>query len=113
MRRMIEHLLGMIAVGIGRILRRPITFLLRKGAARIAARSQRPWETRRGRETIDYNNNLLLIRAPVEDVARALADRTERWERDVLGREIVLGQFGVFVFRLREHSWTEVVPEFR
>jgi hypothetical protein len=60
----------------------------------------------------DYNNSLTLIRAPVDDVIRALADRTERWERDVLGRDIALGeQGGAFVFRLRGVSWTEAVLE--
>jgi hypothetical protein len=70
------------------------------------------WESSRGSRTTDYNNALTLIRAPVDDVIRALADHTERWERDVLGRDIVLGQQGgAFVFRLRGHSWTEVVLE--
>jgi hypothetical protein len=68
-----------------------------------------PWENRRGFETIDYNNALILIRAPIDDIARALADRTQRWERDVLGREIVLGNHGAFIFRLRGHTWTEIV----
>src|SRR5262245_2881468 len=106
-------LVNVITYGIGRVMRRPIAFLLNMVAARMAARPEPPWESRRGRQTIDYNNNLLLVRAPVDDVARALADRTERWERNVVGREIVLGQFGAFVFRLRGHSWTVVVPEVR
>jgi hypothetical protein len=110
MHRAIEFLLVMIVVGIGRIMRRPMAFLLSKVAARIEARAQQPWESRRGRETIDYNNNVLLIRASVADVAQALADRTERWEQDVVGREIVLGESGAFVFRLRGHAWTVVVP---
>jgi hypothetical protein len=110
MRRTILILLGTIAGLIGIIAAR----IPARIAAMIAARiKRRPWETRRGVETIDYNNNLLLIRAPVDDVAQALADRTERWERDVVGREIVLGQFGAFVFRLRGHAWTVVIPEFR
>jgi len=104
---------GVVAAGIGPIMRKPIEFLLSMVAARIAARPEKPWESRRGRETIDYNNNLLLIRASIDDVARALADRTERWERDVVGREIVLGQLGAFVFRLRGHAWTVVVLEAR
>jgi hypothetical protein len=68
-----------------------------------------PWESRRGFETIDYNNALTLIRAPIDEVAGALVDRTQRWERDVLGQEIVLGNYGAFIFRLRGHTWTEVV----
>jgi hypothetical protein len=52
----------------------------------------------------------VLIRAPIEDVARALASRTQRWEENVLGREIALepGR-GAFVFRLRGHDWTIIV----
>ena len=95
-------------------MRRTILSLLGKIGDRIAARAaQRPWESRRGMETTDYNNTLLLIRAPIDGVAHALVQRTERWEKDVVGREIVLGQFGAFVFRLNGHSWTEVVPEVR
>src|SRR5215470_14307862 len=65
-----------------------------------------PWESMRGSWTIDYNNSLTLIRAPIDDVARALTDWTKRWEKDALGRDIVLGeQGGAFVFRLRGHTW--------
>jgi hypothetical protein len=64
-----------------------------------------PWESRRGFWTTDYNNSLTLIHAPIDDVVDALAGRTERWERDVLGRDIVLSeQGGAFVFRLRGHT---------
>jgi len=71
-----------------------------------------PWESMRGSWTIDYNNSLTLIRAPIDDVARALTDWTKRWEKDALGRDIVLGeQGGAFVFRLRGHTWTEAVLE--
>src|SRR5262245_16628005 len=110
MRRTILILLGLIVGLVGLIAAR----IPSRIAAWIATRAdRRPWENRRGVETIDYNNNLLLIRASIDDVAHALADRTERWERDVVGREIILGQFGAFVFRLRGHSWTVVIPEVR
>src|SRR5262249_11797449 len=69
-----------------------------------------PWEDTRGSWTTDYNNSLTLIRAPIDHVVDALADRTERWEKDVLGRDIALGEYGgPFVFRLRGHPWTEAV----
>jgi hypothetical protein len=71
-----------------------------------------PWESRRGLRNIDSNNDLVFIRAPMDDVAHALADRTERWERDVLGREVVLNPQCAFVFRLRGHSWTIIAPLF-
>jgi len=71
-----------------------------------------PWESMRGSWTTDYNNSLTLIRAPIDHVIDALANRTERWETDVLGRDIVLGeQGGAFVFRLHGHGWTEAVLE--
>jgi hypothetical protein len=44
------------------------------------ARAETPWENRRGFETIDYDNSLVLIRASIDEVSRALTDRTERWE---------------------------------
>ena len=77
----------------------------------IAEAWQAPWESRRGVFTTDYNNSVILIRASIDAVAYALAERTERWERDVLGREIVLGGESAFVFRLRGHAWTELIVE--
>ena len=42
-------------------------------------------EERRGIETIDRNQNLLLVRAPIESVAEKLsrARRADVWERDI------------------------------
>jgi hypothetical protein len=71
--------------------------------------AEEPWESRRGVRTTDYNNSVVLIRASIDEVGRSLTDLTERWERDVLGKEIVVGDEGAFIFRLRGHSWTEVV----
>jgi hypothetical protein len=75
------------------------------------ARAETPWENRRGFETTDYNNSLVLIRASIDEVGNALADRTERWEQNVLGKEIIVNEQGAFIFRLRGHNWTEVVIE--
>lgn len=75
------------------------------------ARAETPWENRRGFETIDYNNSCVLIRASIDEVGNALADRAERWEQNVLAKEIVVDKEGAFIFRLRGHSWTEVVIE--
>jgi len=73
-----------------------------------------PWESMRGSWTTDYNNSLTLIHAPIDHVVDALADRTERWEKDVLGRDVVLGeQGGALVFRLCGHTWTEAVLQRR
>jgi hypothetical protein len=69
-----------------------------------------PWESRRGIESTDYNNSLILVRASMDQLANALAPHTTRWERDVLGREIVLNRSAAFVFRLRGHGWTIIAP---
>jgi hypothetical protein len=70
-----------------------------------------PWENRRGAYTTDYNNTLALIRASVDEVARDLAAQAGRWDQHVLGREVVVGEEGAFIFRLRGHAWTEAVAE--
>jgi hypothetical protein len=70
---------------------------------------RRRWDRERGIHIFDYNNKLVLLSAPVEDVCEALKKETARRERDVLGGEVVLGQEGLFVFRLRGHAWTEVL----
>jgi hypothetical protein len=72
---------------------------------------EEPWENRRGAYTIDYNNTLALIRASIDEVARDLAGQTGRWDQDVLGKEIAVGEEGAFIFRLRGHVWTEAVAE--
>jgi hypothetical protein len=72
---------------------------------------EEPWENRRGAYTIDYNNTLALIQAPVDEVARALAGQTGRWDQDVLDKDIVVSEEGAFIFRLRRHVWTEAVAE--
>ena len=59
-------------------------------SANLRHRGGKPCERMRGSWITDYNNSLTLIRAPIDDVLDALADRTERWERDVLGRDIVV-----------------------
>jgi hypothetical protein len=68
------------------------------------------WEKARGIWMMDYNNLLLLARSPVEEVAGAIAEDAEVWERDVLGRQVVVGRDALFVFRLQGHRWSTVVP---
>jgi hypothetical protein len=69
----------------------------------------RQWSQMRGIETTDYNNDLILVHAEVEDVAKAMAAYAARWDRDVLDREVVLGAASAFVFRLQGHVWTEIL----
>jgi hypothetical protein len=72
----------------------------------VADSFRRPWSSRRGIETIDVNSMVLFARAPVEPFATALARHAVDWQKDALGREVVLArQFG-FVFRLSGHPWS-------
>ena len=67
-------------------------------------------EQRRGIETIDRNQNLLLVRAPIESVAQKLstARRADVWERDIFDREIEMTAESYIIFQFRGHPWTIV-----
>jgi hypothetical protein len=67
-------------------------------------------EERRGIETIDRNQNLLLVRAPIESVAQKLstARRADVWERDIFDREIEMTAESYIIFQFRGHPWTIV-----
>lgn len=67
------------------------------------------WERARGIWMIDYNCHIVLARAPVEDLARAIAEDAEVWEQDVLGRQVIVQRDALFVFRLRRHRWSVAV----
>jgi len=67
-------------------------------------------EERRGIETIDRNQNLLLVRAPIESVAEKFsrARRADVWERDIYDRPIEITAESYIVFQFRGHPWTIV-----
>jgi hypothetical protein len=64
------------------------------------------WEKARGIQMIDYNGFLLFARASVEDVAGAIAEDADIWERHSLGQQVVVRRDALFVFRLRGHRWS-------
>jgi hypothetical protein len=64
------------------------------------------WSKARGLRVIDHNCYILLARDAVGEVAGALAEDAEVWERDVLGRTVVRRPRSTFVFRLRGHPWS-------
>ncbi|MEG3860289.1 hypothetical protein [Microcoleus sp. herbarium12] len=67
-------------------------------------------EERRGIETIDRNQNLLLVRASIESVAPKFsrARRADVWERGIYDREIEITTESYIVFQFRGHPWTIV-----
>jgi len=62
----------------------------------------------RGIESIDINQILVLVKAPIESVAPAFSQlrQADIWERDVYEREVEFVGQGFVVFQFREHPWT-------
>lgn len=79
--------------------------------ARAKQQAVEPWDHLRGVGHTDYNNHLILIRASVEETAAVLARGAARWEKDVLGKEVLKGGLTLVVFRLRGHVWTEILGD--
>lgn len=67
------------------------------------------WERARGLRLLDQICLVLLVRSSVEEVAGAMAEDAAAWERDVLGREVVVRPESFLVFRLRGHAWSVVL----
>lgn len=70
--------------------------------------NSQPIEQRRGIDSIDINQSVILVRASIEQVAQTLAQilEADSWERDAYDREIeLLGQDFV-VFQFRTHPWS-------
>lgn len=67
-------------------------------------------EERRGIESIDINQELLFVRAPIESVAQKFsrARRADLWERDIYDRPIEITSESYIVFQFRGHPWTIV-----
>jgi hypothetical protein len=72
--------------------------------------NSQPIEQRRGIDSIDINQSVILVRTPIEQVAQTLAQilQADSWERDAYNREIeLLGQDFV-VFQFRGHPWSTI-----
>jgi hypothetical protein len=65
---------------------------------------------KRGIVSIDLNQILVFVKAPIESVAQTFSQaiQAEIWERDVYQREIEIVGQGFIVFQFREHSWTVI-----
>ncbi|HZU36189.1 MAG TPA: hypothetical protein VFA18_09780 [Gemmataceae bacterium] len=90
-------------------MRRPPKRLSAKLRQEAAHWLNKQWESERGIENTDYNNTLVLVQAPVQETAQFLAGKPARWERDVLGHEIIMADPSLLIFRLRGQDWTEVL----
>ena len=95
-------------------LRRYAAIARSKGRREFEETLQEDWDNnpklgQRGIALIDYNNTVTFVRCPLDEVGEAFAAKATRWEKDTLGRQIVLGGEAFFVFRLRNNSWTGIV----
>lgn len=66
-----------------------------------------PIEERCGLEDIDTIAEGLLVLAPIDQVAKVVAQLGLRWERDIYG-QIIQG-CGLLVFQFRGHPWTGIL----
>lgn len=74
-----------------------------------AANFTRPWSQRRGIETIDRNAEVILVRAPLNELSNLLAAQAIEARQDVVGSQIeMLGAF-VFAYQLVGQSWSIIV----
>ena len=71
----------------------------------------RPWPSRRGIETIDRDIGLVLARTTVEHLASEIAPKATTWQRNVLGRSVVVAPDFGWVFRLEGHEWAIFVHD--
>jgi hypothetical protein len=64
----------------------------------------------RGIESIDLNQILVLVKAPIESVAQAFSQsrQADIWKRDVCECEVEFVGQGFIVFQFRGHPWTLV-----
>lgn len=71
----------------------------------------RPWSERKGIETIDRNDRVVLIKAPLELLTNVLANKALEVRRDVLGSEIKVSGYFRFAFQLVGHPWSIMVHD--
>jgi hypothetical protein len=69
------------------------------------------WETLRGVWFPDTNRELILVKAPLERVGQALAGIGYRWQRDVLGKQVVIVERALIAYRIHGHTWSCIVGE--
>lgn len=65
-----------------------------------------------GIQSVDVTAEGLLVHAPLDQVAAALAQPEGQWQQDVYGYGQSLPGLGLIVFQLQDHEWTEVVGRY-
>jgi hypothetical protein len=70
-----------------------------------------PLTQRRGIESIDLNEDLILIQASIKDVSETAQYQFQMsLERDIWGMSINTNQQGIIILQLCGHPWTLVIP---
>ncbi|MEH1894417.1 MAG: hypothetical protein V7K94_03675 [Nostoc sp.] len=69
----------------------------------------RPWSERRGIESIDRNDAVVLVKVPLNQLSDALAEKAIEFQRNVMGAEIEASGAFVFAYQLVGHPWSIMI----
>ncbi len=69
----------------------------------------RPWSERRGIESIDRNDAVVLVKVPLNQLSDALAEKAIASQRNVMGAEIEMSGAFVFAYQLVGHPWSIMI----
>ena len=70
---------------------------------------EKEWAQLRGIENLEYFNQIIFVKASVDEVASSLAPAFQHWKPDALAKPFEIGRRSAIVFRLKGHQWTEVL----
>lgn len=75
-----------------------------------AANFTRPWAERRGMERIDRSPQVVLVKAPLDQLSNALAAKAVESRRDVVETEIEISGAYVFAYQIAGQDWSVMIP---
>lgn len=86
-----------------------LEFLANSGREETTEHFLRPWSTRRGIETIDNNNFVILIRTELNSLIDFLRECAVEIVPDPIDQTVTLGNENAFAFQLQGHPWSIVI----
>jgi hypothetical protein len=69
----------------------------------------RPWSERRGIESIDRNDAVVLVKVPLYQLSDVLTEKAIASQRNVIGAEIEVSGAFVFAYQLVGHPWSILI----
>jgi len=86
-----------------------LKFLANSDEEEVTMNFLRPCPTRRGIETTDHNNFVMLVRTGLNSLVDFLSERAVEIVPDPIGRTVTVGCDNAFAFQLQEHPWSIVI----